>query len=224
MYFKFLRNLSKTRKFASHFEAEKSFVLKEMSRLEILPFLEFAPQYFAYIRRTSRRPTLLCKIVGVYKVKYRNTINGSSFNSNLLVMENLFYNKNISHIFDLKGSVRNRLVDPNSQAGEIVLLDENLVKIGLDEDSGELVLGIIDNIRTFTRDKKIETMVKKSGLLGGLGKLPTIISPEEYKNRFIAAMSLYFLSVPNRWTGMAKSFEHRLDCGSEPPGRLELRS
>jgi len=34
-------------------------------------------------------------------------------------------------------------------------------------------------------------MVKKSGLLGGLGNLPTIISPEEYKNRFIAAMNLY---------------------------------
>lgn len=106
------------------------FVLKEMSRFEILSFLEFAPQYFAYIhsRQTNRRPTLVCKIVGVYKVKYRNTVKGSSFNSNLLVMENLFYNKNISHIFDLKGSVRNRLVDPNSQDGEIVLLDENLIK------------------------------------------------------------------------------------------------
>lgn len=101
-----------------------------MSRLEILPFLEFAPQYFAYIhtRQTNRRPTLLCKIVGVYKVRYRNTVKGTSFNSNLLVMENLFYDKNISHIFDLKGSVRNRLVDPNSQDGEIVLLDENLIK------------------------------------------------------------------------------------------------
>lgn len=51
-------------------------------------------------------------------------------------------------------------------------------------------------------------MVKKSGLLGGQGKLPTIISPEEYKNRFVAAMNLYFLSVPNRWTGMAKGFEY----------------
>lgn len=180
-----------------------------MSRLEIQPFLEFAPQYFAYMhsRQTNRRPTLLCKIIGVYKVRYRNTVKGSSFNSNLLVMENLFYNKNISHIFDLKGSVRNRLVDPNSQDGEIVLLDENLIKskftkninllrlflinfvnlvflvscesplyvhphskiilnqainddsefltsqlvmdysllVGLDEDSGELVLGIIGN-------------------------------------------------------------------------------
>lgn len=67
---------------------------------------------------------------------------------------------------------------------------------------------ITDYIRTFTWDKKIETMVKKSGLLGGQGKLPTIISPEEYKNRFVAAMNLYFLSVPNRWTGLAKGFEH----------------
>ncbi|VVC36576.1 Hypothetical protein CINCED_3A016117 [Cinara cedri] len=227
------------------------FILKEMSRLEIMSFLEFAPQYFAYMhsRQTNKRPTLMCKIIGVYKIKYRNTIKGSSsFNSNLLVMENLFYNKTISRIFDLKGSVRNRLVDPNSQDGEIVLLDENLIKmsceyplyvhshskiilnqainedteflssqfimdysllVGLDEDSNEFVLGIIDYIRTFTWDKKIETIVKKSGLLGGQGKLPTIISPEEYKSRFVTAMNLYFLSVPNRWTGMAKDFEHQ---------------
>lgn len=113
-----------------YFSSDDRFVLKEMSRLETLSFLEFAPQYFTYIhsRQTNRRPTLLCKIVGVYKVKYHNTDKGSSFTSNLLVMENLFYNKNISHIFDLKGSVRNRLVDPNSQDGEIVLLDENLIK------------------------------------------------------------------------------------------------
>lgn len=107
-----------------------------------MPFLEFAPQYFAYIhsRQTNRRPTLLCKIVGVYKVRYRNTAKGSSFNSNLLVMENLFYNKNISHIFDLKGSVRNRLVDPNSQDGEIVLLDENLIKSKNQSQSNKVIV------------------------------------------------------------------------------------
>jgi len=46
----------------------------------------------------------------------------------LLVMENLFYGCNISNKFDLKGSERNRHVDPNNQNGEIVLLDENLVE------------------------------------------------------------------------------------------------
>ena len=43
-------------------------------------------------------------------------------------MENLFYGREISNKFDLKGSDRNRMVDPNSQTGEIVLMDENFIQ------------------------------------------------------------------------------------------------
>lgn len=44
-------------------------------------------------------------------------------------MENLFYDYDIDNKFDLKGSLRNRLVDPNNQNGEeTVLLDENLIQ------------------------------------------------------------------------------------------------
>lgn len=43
-------------------------------------------------------------------------------------MENLFYYKTITCIFDLKGFMRNRLVDSKLQDGEIMLLDENLIK------------------------------------------------------------------------------------------------
>lgn len=44
-------------------------------------------------------------------------------------MENLFYDYDIDNKFDLKGSLRNRLVDPNNQSGEeTVLLDENLIQ------------------------------------------------------------------------------------------------
>lgn len=47
----------------------------------------------------------------------------------LLIMENLFYDYDIDNKFDLKGSLRNRLVDPNNQSGEeTVLLDENLIQ------------------------------------------------------------------------------------------------
>lgn len=53
----------------------------------------------------------------------------SSLEKSLLVMENLFYECDIKNKFDLKGSERNRLVDPlNQQQGDIVLLDENLVQ------------------------------------------------------------------------------------------------
>lgn len=69
------------------------------------------------------------------------------------------------------------------------------------------IIIITDYIRTFTWDKKLETMVKKTGILGGQGKLPTIISPEEYRARFIAAMHRYFLPVPDRWSGLGRGVE-----------------
>lgn len=45
-------------------------------------------------------------------------------------MENLFYNVDIKNKFDLKGSERNRRVNPTNQNGneEIVLMDENLLQ------------------------------------------------------------------------------------------------
>lgn len=47
---------------------------------------------------------------------------------------------------------------------------------------------IADYIRTFTLDKRIESYLKKSVILGGQGKLPTVISPKLYKQRFLEAM------------------------------------
>ena len=43
----------------------------------------------------------------------------------LLVMENVFYGRNISEKYDLKGSIRNRLV---ADCSSLVLLDENLLR------------------------------------------------------------------------------------------------
>ncbi|OXU27408.1 hypothetical protein TSAR_004798 [Trichomalopsis sarcophagae] len=221
------------------------FVLKEMTRMDMQIFLDFAPNYFAYMEKCqqTKQPTLLGKIVGIYRVSFKNNTTNAALRTSVLVMENLFYNRSITDKFDLKGSVRNRLVNPEDvdHEGELVLLDENLLNmscdsplyirphakavlnkaieedtkfladncvmdysllVGLEPTSDELVLGIIDYLRTFTWDKKIETMVKKSGILGGQGKLPTIVSPGEYRARFIAAMHKYFLPVPDRWTGL----------------------
>jgi hypothetical protein len=57
-------------------------------------------------------------------------------------MENLFYSRSVTHKFDLKGSVRNRLVNPTAadRDGEIVLLDENLLNSKYDRHCGESVL------------------------------------------------------------------------------------
>lgn len=56
-----------------------------------------------------------------------------------------------------------------------------------------------DFIRTFTWDKKLESWVKESGILGGGGKGPTIVSPRQYRIRFREAMERYFLMVPDFW-------------------------
>jgi hypothetical protein len=36
----------------------------------------------------------------------------------------------------------------------------------------------------YSWDKQVETWVKKSGILGGAGKDPTVISPKQYSRRF----------------------------------------
>ncbi|XP_026288487.1 putative 1-phosphatidylinositol 3-phosphate 5-kinase isoform X2 [Frankliniella occidentalis] len=221
-------------------------VLKEMSRTELSHFLDRAPQFFSYMTDNfkSNKPTMMAKILGVYRIVFKNDLTGTASRSNLLVMENLFYGREVSHKFDLKGSFRNRLVNPGSEPrGEIVLLDENLLKItrdsplyvlphtksvlmqalkrdtefltsqsvmdysllvGLDQSRKELVVGIIDYIRSFTWDKRLENVFKK---MAGQGKTPTIVHPEEYQNRFMAAMHSYFLTAPDRWYGFGKGFD-----------------
>jgi 1-phosphatidylinositol-3-phosphate 5-kinase len=77
-------------------------------------------------------------------------------------------------------------------------MDYSLV-VGVDSEKGELVIGIVDYIRTFTwsvllscamcdetglmaRDKKLESWVKDSAFLGGAGKgEPTIVTPKQCK-------------------------------------------
>lgn len=76
------------------------------------------------------------------------------------------------------------------------VMDYSLL-VGFDRDRNELVVGIIDYIRQYTWDKQVESWVKKSGILGGAGKEPTIISPRQYSRRFRAAMLTYFTVVPS---------------------------
>ncbi|XP_066542381.1 1-phosphatidylinositol 3-phosphate 5-kinase isoform X7 [Hoplias malabaricus] len=221
------------------------FILKQMPRLEVQSFLDFAPNYFTYITGAvqQKRPTALAKILGVYRIGYKNSQNNTEKKLDLLVMENLFYGRKMAQVFDLKGSLRNRNVktDQGKESCEVVLLDENLLKlvhdnplyirshckailraailsdayflsshliidysllVGRDDATDQLVVGIIDYIRTFTWDKKLEMVVKSTGILGGQGKMPTVVSPELYRARFCEAMDKYFLMVPDHWTGL----------------------
>ncbi|CAG8601782.1 6300_t:CDS:2, partial [Paraglomus occultum] len=214
-------------------------VMKQMSRLEFDAFLKFAPAYFNYMHKAfyQELPTVLAKIYGFYRIGYKNEHLGKSIKIDVIVMENLFYERKISKIFDLKGSMRNRHVQSTGKENE-VLLDENLLEllndkplflhehskaalyvslwndtlflsqqnvmdysllVGIDEENRELVVGIVDFIRQFTWDKRLESWVKETGFLGGGGKEPTIVSPRQYKRRFREAMDRYFLMVPDVW-------------------------
>ncbi|KAI0718883.1 hypothetical protein C8T65DRAFT_637242 [Cerioporus squamosus] len=222
------------------------FIAKELSRAELQAMETFAPAYFDYMSSAvvAKRPTLLAKIFGCYKITFRKSQKhqGSSKSKvtqmNLLVMENLFYDRHFSKIYDLKGSTRNRHVHATGRENE-VLLDENLVQtahltpfylrehskrilrgalfndskfladinvmdyslvVGVDSAKNELVVGIVDYIRTYTWDKKLESWVKDSTFLGGANKgEPTIIGPKQYRHRFLSAMERYFPLVPDRW-------------------------
>ncbi|KAF9245716.1 hypothetical protein BU15DRAFT_85418 [Melanogaster broomeanus] len=222
----------------------------------------FAPAYFDYMASavTGNRPTLLAKVFGCYKLTFKKTKEQGSSKAkvthmNLLVMENLFHNRRLVKIYDLKGSTRNRHVQSTGRENE-VLLDENLVETahlspfylkehskrilrgalyndskfladinvmdyslvaGIDNETHEIVVGIIDYIRTYTWDKKLESWVKESAFLGGGGKgEPTIVGPKQYRQRFISAMERYFPLVPDRWMKQKDASEE------DPDGLADL--
>ncbi|PPQ76989.1 hypothetical protein CVT25_014806 [Psilocybe cyanescens] len=222
------------------------FIAKELSKPELQTMETFAPAYFDYMSSSvyADRPTLLAKVFGCYKLTFRKTGKdkgpgrSKSMQMNLLVMENLFYDRRFTKIYDLKGSTRNRHVQSTGRENE-VLLDENLVEAahlnpfylrehskrilrgalyndskflsdinvmdyslvcGVDSKNNELVIGIVDYIRTYTWDKKLESWVKESAFLGGAGRgEPTIVTPKQYRQRFISAMERYFPLIPDRW-------------------------
>lgn len=211
-------------------------VLKSLSQTEVQTFLSFAPAYFQIMSEAlfHELPSVIAKMLGFYQIIIKNPATGVEFNWFLLVMENLFYDRSPTRIFDLKGSMRNRKIQSTGEENE-VLLDENMVEfiyenplfarehskrllrasvwndtlflarqnvmdyslmIAIDENRKELVVGIIDCIRTYTWDKKLESWIKDRGFAGGGRNKPTVTSPKEYKSRFREAMARYVLEAP----------------------------
>jgi 1-phosphatidylinositol-3-phosphate 5-kinase len=66
--------------------------------------LELGPSYFRYMDNTVSAPTALAKLLGFYTVEVRNLESGNTVSrADLLVMENLFFDRKIVKTFDLKG-------------------------------------------------------------------------------------------------------------------------
>lgn len=281
---RFVESMSRCLKYDSRGGKSKSlflktlddrFVLKTLSPIETQSFLKFAPNYFQIIGETFFRnlPSVIAKMLGFYQIIVKNPATGVEHNWFFLVMENLFYDRVPTRIFDLKGSMRNRKIEATGERNE-VLLDENMVDyiyesplfarehskkllrwsvyndtlflkdqnvmdyslmIAIDEARKELVVGIIDCIRTYTWDKKLESWIKDrgfvstlmsaGGVMGGGGPVagknnrPTVTSPKEYKRRFREAMSRYVLEAPSCWQryrpGLSKEADFRRDDKAE---------
>jgi 1-phosphatidylinositol-3-phosphate 5-kinase len=90
--------------------ADGRFVVKCISRTELQMFLDNAVSYFEYLSKAFFHglPTVLCKILGVYQIGYHNRITGRRSMEQIVVMPNIFYGRNVSVTFDLKGSLRGR--------------------------------------------------------------------------------------------------------------------
>lgn len=63
----------------------------------------------------------------VLKVTSKQLKGGKESKMDVLVMENLLYRRNITRLYDLKGSSRSRY-NPDSSGSNKVLLDQNLIE------------------------------------------------------------------------------------------------
>lgn len=76
------------------------FIAKEITRYEMDALTKFAPAYFDYTRKAfqGQRPTVLAKIYGFFKIGFNNAITGKAMKMNVLVMENLFYERRFAKV------------------------------------------------------------------------------------------------------------------------------
>uniref|UniRef100_A0A5S6R442 1-phosphatidylinositol-3-phosphate 5-kinase n=1 Tax=Trichuris muris TaxID=70415 RepID=A0A5S6R442_TRIMR len=225
---------------------DRRFVFKQMSRFELQSFIHFAPQYFAHVVASAnsgneKRPISLVRIFGAYRIGCKNSQTNATYKTDMIVMEYLFYGRNVRQAYDLKGSRRNRHTSERpkqASSTDLVLLDQNLMEkvvlesfylnsaskamldeairrdtlflsanhimdysllMGVDQENSVLVLGIIDYLRAYTWDKRIESWVKSVSVSG---QLPTVVSPELYRLRLLESMDIYFPASPDHSAGV----------------------
>ncbi|KAL9246272.1 hypothetical protein vseg_019828 [Gypsophila vaccaria] len=108
---------------------DERFIIKQVTKTELDSFREFAVDYFKYLNDSldSGSPTCLAKVLGIFQVTIKNLKGGRDTRMDLMVMENLFFNRRISRVYDLKGSLRSRY-NPDQTGASKVLLDMNLLE------------------------------------------------------------------------------------------------
>jgi 1-phosphatidylinositol-3-phosphate 5-kinase len=122
--------------------------------------------------------------------------------SEVLLDENLVETNQLTPIFIREHSkklLRASLYNDSLFLADMNVMDYSLM-VGVDRASKQLVVGIIDFVRTYTWDKRVESFVKETALLGGAGKgEPTIITPPDYRTRFLTFIDRALLLMPDHW-------------------------
>lgn len=105
------------------------FIIKQVTKTELESFIKFAPGYFKSLSESigTGSPTCLAKILGIYQVTAKHLKGGKETRMDVLVMENLLFRRNVTRLYDLKGSSRSRY-NPDSSGTNKVLLDQNLIE------------------------------------------------------------------------------------------------
>jgi 1-phosphatidylinositol-3-phosphate 5-kinase len=81
----------------------------------------------------------------------------------------------------------------------IINIVDYSILIGFDDDTHEVVIGIIDYMRQYDIIKRMERMGKSVGTMIAGQAEPTVIQPPQYRKRFQLAMERYFMTVPDKW-------------------------
>ncbi|GLT74224.1 hypothetical protein SLA2020_460320 [Shorea laevis] len=134
----FIRSLSRCKKWGAQggksnvFFAktlDDRFIIKQVTKTELESFIKFAPAYFNYLSDSISKgsPTCLAKILGIYQVSSKHLKGGKDSKMDVLVMENLLFGRNVTRLYDLKGSSRSRY-NPDTSGSNKVLLDQNLIE------------------------------------------------------------------------------------------------
>ncbi|OQR83169.1 phosphatidylinositol-4-phosphate-5-kinase (PI-PIPK-B) [Achlya hypogyna] len=94
---------------------DRRFILKGVTAAEFNMFIDFAPEYFKYLSRCfeAGQPSCLAKILGAYKLRLPS--HGAKW-THVIIMENSNFGFSATQMFDLKGVMRRRYLDPNDAA------------------------------------------------------------------------------------------------------------
>ena len=136
---------------------DNKYVLKCINKYEFKMFLEAGFQYFHHIAKFffHKMPSALAKILGAYKIKKKNLKHNKNETYYVLLMENLFYNKEnnskLIRTYDLKGSRSNRYIIKKDLKENQVLPDTNFKEdfkgrpLPLERNMAELLKAAVHN-------------------------------------------------------------------------------